>query len=94
MGNSKAGRAWAHKLERREILKMLKKKKGNLKATAKALKMPYSTLNYNIRILNLLEQSQEIRKQAREKARKAVSASSESTEGPGVDYPTPEEELG
>ena len=94
MANSKAGRAWSHDLERKEIRKVLKRKKGNLKAVAKALKMPYSTLNYKIRILGLFEENQAIREAAREEAEKAASASSESAESRKVDYPTPEEELG
>ena len=60
-----AGREFAHRLERKAIKKALVSNRGNLVETAESLKMPYSTLNYKIRVLGLKEEAAFLREKAR-----------------------------
>lgn len=62
MPNSKESRAWAHRQERKALFKAIKKHKGNLRKTAFALGMPYSTINYKIRILDLKDAAADLRR--------------------------------
>ena len=60
MGNKE----FTHSLERQAIKEALIKTDGHLKDAAGLLKMPYSTFNYKIRILELLRFARNLRAKA------------------------------
>lgn len=59
-----AGRKFAHDQERPVVREALKKNHGNIVETAKVLDIPYSTLNYKIRVLGLKEEAANMRAEA------------------------------
>ena len=60
MGNKK----FTHTLERQAVKEALSKTDGSLKDAAILLEMPYSTLNYKIRVLGLLKFAKNLRAEA------------------------------
>lgn len=60
MGNKE----FTHGLEKRAVKEALSKTDGSLKEAAILLKMPYSTLNYKIRVLELLKFARNLRAKA------------------------------
>jgi DNA-binding NtrC family response regulator len=55
---------FTHSLERGAIRSALEKTDGNLKEASKLLEMPYSTLNYKLRVLGLLQYARTLRAKA------------------------------
>jgi DNA-binding NtrC family response regulator len=55
---------FTHDLEKEAVLSALQQTDGNLRNTAKLLEIPYSTLNYKIRVLDLLMAARKLRAQA------------------------------
>lgn len=60
----KTAKKFTHSLERIAIKNALTKTDGSLKEAANLLKMPYSTLNYKIRVLGLLRFAKNLRAEA------------------------------